>query len=280
MIEMDRSPKDYSRLDRPEILLFLFYPRREEAWRARVPEQVEEITIPVEGGVYLGARFFSSSLGSPNLLFFHGNGEIVADYDDVGEIYQGMGINFIPVDYRGYGRSTGVPTVNAMMHDCHLVLDFFMKWLAQRGRRGPILVMGRSLGSAPALELAASHPELIDGLVIESGFSRIRPLLDLFGLSMESLGLSEEDGFCNLEKIERFRKDTLIIHGEADELISVEEGRALYEASGASWKRFLRIRGAGHNDLFFRGEKEYLASVREIVKRVCEALNRECPSPS
>jgi len=48
--------------------------------------------IPANSGVALGARFFQSGAGDPNLLFFHGNGEIVADYDDTGRIYRGMGI--------------------------------------------------------------------------------------------------------------------------------------------------------------------------------------------
>lgn len=54
---------------------------------------------------------------APTLLFFHGNGEIVEDYDDIAQIYLKLGINFLPVDYRGYGRSTGSPTVTAMMRD-------------------------------------------------------------------------------------------------------------------------------------------------------------------
>src|SRR3972149_3007293 len=101
--------------------------------------------IPVGSGVVLGARFFFADPEGPSLLFFHGNGEIVADYDDMGRIYQGMGINFFPVDYRGYGRSTGSPTVSAMMHDCHLVLAFFLDMLAGKSMEGPLLVMGRSL---------------------------------------------------------------------------------------------------------------------------------------
>ena len=44
---------------------------------------------------------------APNLLFFHGNGEIAHDYDDLGSIYQKKGINFCIVDYRGYGAKRG-----------------------------------------------------------------------------------------------------------------------------------------------------------------------------
>lgn len=224
--------------------------------------------IPVESGVALGARYFPADPDGPNLLFFHGNGEIVAEYDEVGRIYQGLGISFFPVDYRGYGRSSGVPAVSAMMSDCHPVLEFFLGVLAGKGRKGSLLVMGRSLGSASALELASVNPGRIDGLIIESGFGRIAPLLELLGTNMEFLGLKEEDAFGNLEKIRRFRKDTLIIHGEEDELIPVEEGRALYDASGASRKRLLVVPGAGHNDLFMTGIQAYLNAVRNLAEAV------------
>jgi alpha-beta hydrolase superfamily lysophospholipase len=261
---MGTTSRDYSKLDRPEILHVLFHPRT-ELRHTRAQRGVEDHVIPVEGRVSLGARFFTAGPDGPNLLFFHGNGEIVADYDEAGRIYQGMGINFFPVDYRGYGRSSGTPSISAMMSDVHPVFTYFLSMLAGKRHEGPLLVMGRSLGSASALELASAYPERIDGLIVESGFARIGPLLELFGTSLESLGLREEDGFGNLEKIGRFGRDTLIIHGEEDELIPAEEGHALYEASGASRKRLLLVPGAGHNDLFVTGFQEYLNAVRNLA---------------
>ena len=66
--------------------------------------------IPVEKDEVVGGRFHMAEKSAPNILFFHGNGEIVADYDDMGPLYNRMNISFLPVDYRGYGRSTGKPT--------------------------------------------------------------------------------------------------------------------------------------------------------------------------
>ena len=78
----------------------------------------------------VGGRFHMAEKSAPNILFFHGNGEMVADYDEMGPLYNRIGINFLPVDYRGYGRSTGQPTITAMMRDCHVIFDFAKKWLA------------------------------------------------------------------------------------------------------------------------------------------------------
>jgi hypothetical protein len=127
---IDISTIDYSRLDRPEVLMFLFHPRPE--WCASpAGGESEDLLIPVERDVVIGARFHLSGSSASTILFFHGNGEIVADYDDIGHLYKGMDINFLPVDYRGYGRSTGSPTITSMMRDCHVIFDFVRKWLLE-----------------------------------------------------------------------------------------------------------------------------------------------------
>ena len=69
--------------------------------------------------------------------------------------------------------------------------------------------MGRSLGSASALELAWAHKTDIDALVIESGFALAAPLLRLLGVDTEAIGFSEEKGFRNIDKIRAFDKADL-----------------------------------------------------------------------
>jgi uncharacterized protein len=196
-----------------------------------------------------------------DILFFHGNGEIVSDYNEVAPFYTDRGLNFIPVDYRGYGQSTGTPTVTAMMEDGHKIFAFLQAWMGEKGYTGPLIVMGRSLGSAPALELAKRYQDTIDGLIIESGFAYIEPLLALMGLDMGMLGIKEDLAFQNLEKIKCFRKPTLVIHAQYDHIIIPAEGKALYEACPAQDKRMLMIAGANHNNIFMAGMNEYMNSV-------------------
>ncbi len=253
------SQVNYSVLDRPEILTLLFHPRLESS--APTTSGIS-ITIPVEEDVAIGARFHMADKAFPNILFFHGNGEIVSDYDDFGAMYNRMGINFLPVDYRGYGSSTGRPTVSAMMKDSHTILDFTTDWLQEKGYSGPLVLMGRSLGSASVLELAATHASRIDGLIVESGFAYAGPLLRLLGIDAVSLGFREEEGFGNIDKIRSFEKPTLIIHAEYDRIIPFSDARALYEHSPAKEKRLVKIPDAGHNDLFFSGLTTYLGAIK------------------
>jgi hypothetical protein len=271
----DISTIDYSTLDRPEVLMFLFHPRPEPAVspfqsadsERRTAEQ-KDIMIPVQEDIAIGARFHMTEKSGANILFFHGNGEIVADYDELAAMYKQMEINLLAVDYRGYGRSGGKPTVTNMMRDCHIIFDFVRKWLQQNNFSGPIFVMGRSLGSASVLELAAAYKNSIDGLIVESGFAYAGPLLTLLGIDFEAHGFKEEKGFRNVDKIKNFDKPTLIIHAEFDHIIPFSDGQKLYDASLSKTKKLLKIPGANHNDIFMRGLQEYLAAVKNIVDTV------------
>ncbi len=271
----DISTIDYSTLDRPEVLMFLFHPRPElEVSPFQTAESETriagrtDILIPVKNDIAIGARFHMAADSGGNLLFFHGNGEIVADYDELGAVYNQMGINLLAVDYRGYGRSGGKPTVTAMMQDCHVIFQFVRKWLQQNDFTGPILLMGRSLGSASVLELAATYKNLVDGLIVESGFAYAGPLLTLLGIDFAALGFREEKGFRNVDKIKNFDKPTLIIHAEFDHIIPYSDGQTLHDACQSADKKMLKIPGANHNDIFMRGLQEYLAAVTNIVETV------------
>ena len=238
---IDRSNSDYSHLDRPEVLMGLFHPRPEYGSIERAANAID-VLIPVENNIVVGGRFHMTEKSAPNILFFHGNGEIVSDYDDLGPLYNRMGMNFLLIDYRGYGRSTGRPTVTTMMRDCHAIFEFTKEWLEGNGYSGAFIAMGRSLGSASALELISHHKVRIDGLVLESGFANTGPLLALLGVNTSEMGFREEKGFRNLEKIRTWDKLTLVIHAEFDHIFPFSEGQALYDACPSQIKHFLRSR--------------------------------------
>jgi len=255
---INNSAINYPILDVRAVNRFLFYPRGGEPIPPST-ERIKTIIIPVEENIIIGARCHVKSKIVPNILFFHGNGEIVSDYDDFAPFFLDLGFNFIPVDYRGYGFSTGSPSVSSMMRDCHAVFSYIKDWLLAEQMSGPLLVMGRSLGSASALELAAHYSDQIDGLILDSGFAHTRPLLENLGLDPDAIGFREGDGFRNLQKIKGYQHPTLIIHGDNDEIIAVTEGRELYETCPSKVKKLLIIPGAGHNELLMYGVDDYLA---------------------
>jgi uncharacterized protein len=264
---------DYRVWDRSDILSAVFHPRP-ELGPAPADPHIKDHRIQVAKGIHVGARFHLTSPTDANLLFFHGNGEIVADYDQLGSLYGRLGINLLAVDYRGYGRSSGQPTISGMITDCHAVLDYVRSWMNGQGCTGPLAVMGRSLGSASALELASVRADEIGALIIESGFAFAIPLLRLLGVDPGSLDFSEESGFDNLNKIRKYTGPTLLIHAENDHIIPFSDAMALYRASSAQDKTLLKIKDANHNDIFLRGLDDYLQAIRGLVDRTGK-VNRQ-----
>jgi len=257
---------DYSALDRSQILSAVFHPRPDLSPEA--PEGAEDLFMPAGENESLMGRVHQGPQNGASILFFHGNGEIVSDYDELGRIYTQMGMTFIPVDYRGYGQSTGSPGISAMMRDSHAVFDFVRDWLRERGCEGPLIVMGRSLGSAPALELACNRHDELPALIIESGFAYTMPLLRLLGIDVQDLGLDEDKGLDNLNKMARVSLPCLILHAELDQIIPISHAKALYEACPSTEKTFVEIPGAGHNDIFLRDLNRYMQAIRSLADKV------------
>jgi pimeloyl-ACP methyl ester carboxylesterase len=259
----ERSDSDYSLLDHPEILNGLFHPRTEYGSIASAANTID-VSIPVESNIQVGGRFHMKETSAPNILFFHGNGEIASEYDELGIVYNRLGVNFLVVDYRGYGRSSGRPTASAMIGDCHAIFEFTKGWLGEKGFGGAFITMGRSLGSASALELISRHKDRINGLVLESSFAHTVMLLEFLGVNASEIGFSEEKGFRHLEKIRTWDKKTLIIHAEFDHFFPFSEAEALYDACPSSRKTLLKIPGANHNDIFMRGFDAYMKAVKAL----------------
>lgn len=254
----------YEIFDRTGVLEYLFHPRREPVARPSSSHR-EDLFIEVADQVFLGSSLHLASSKAPTLLFFHGNGEIVADYDNLGQLFTSQGLNFFIVDYRGYGLSSGKPMVSSMMDDSLKVFDFFKQWRYGQNLSGPLCIMGRSLGSAPAIEVAYKRSDDISCLIIESGFAWVDPLLLTLGIDMKSFNIQLRSDIENIDKIKKISQPVLIIHATDDHVISFSNGQALYQHCSSKNKFFLEIEKADHNNLFLKGMNEYL----EAVKRIC-----------
>lgn len=258
---------NYSKLDHPEVLSHIFYPLQLE--RTPLPENACDFDCTVEENIVLGCRFHAAGQEAPTIIFFHGNGETVADYDQIGARYNQFGMNFLVTTYRGYGWSTGSPSVTSMLADTDILLQKAQAWLEEKGFTGSIFVMGRSLGSAAAIDLVQRHQEVIKGLIIESGFSDTMPLTDTLGIDAEKYNITETDCFGNSEKIAEIKITTLILHGARDTTIPVQLAEKLQACSGARGKQFLMVPGADHNTMIDVGGDRYFDVIKGFVDKAC-----------
>jgi hypothetical protein len=204
------------------------------------------------------------------VLFFHGNGEIASDYDDIAPFYTERSLNLLVADYRGYGFSAGTPSIAALLADADELFTQAKTWLHANEYTGALIVMGRSLGSLCATEIAKTHQPACEGLIIESGSaSNFRNFLDMCGIvSFDDPLWEQARGFFNKDKIHSISLPTLIIHGEQDSLIPVHEAKVLYEHSGSASKKLVIIPGADHNTVMFADLETYFGSIVAFVEEI------------
>jgi pimeloyl-ACP methyl ester carboxylesterase len=256
-----RSMIDLSPLDKPAILNFIFYPRRDVS---DPPRNAFDLSIPVDPRVAISCRFYLGDSTWPWILYFHGNGEVASDYDETAPFYHQIKVNLVVADYRGYGASGGAPTLSDLVRDSHVLMTAVKEELIRRSFRQDLWVTGRSLGSISALELAYQFPDRMKGLIIESGASSVVRVFRHLGIPARGVDLERIDLECQ-KMIEKISLPSLILHGERDNLIPLEEGKHLYKYLGSERKQLVIIPSATHNDIMFVGLQTYFAAIQGFI---------------
>lgn len=252
----------YYLLDQPHILRYAFFPSKEVS---KSPDYAFDLAVPVEENIHVSCRCFIGDPGYPSLLYFHGNGEVASDYDMIAPYFFRLcAVNLLVAEFRGYGASNGSPTFAGLISDAHPILNFVSEELLKRGFREEIWIMGRSMGSVPALELANHYPEKIHGLIIESGFPCAARIVRRLQLPMSETDLKVLEDEC-LQKIRKITLPALIIHGEQDSLVSVQEAYTLERELGSAEKRLYIIPGADHNSVMADDINGYFKAIRDFI---------------
>ncbi|MFT3714180.1 MAG: alpha/beta fold hydrolase [Archangium sp.] len=220
------------------------------------PPGARDSFVEVEPGIRLHARTHLNATAFATLVFFHGNGETVGDYDELAARFTALGLEVVFFDYRGYGQSNGVPTLRALYADA-------VKCIATVERTRPVVLFGRSLGAAASAELAG-RDGLIDGLVLESGGSNLAALVARRGFPPYTLSDEERGVFDPVVKLSRCRVPALVLHGRNDDLILPREAEAAFAALASQDKQLVFVPG-GHNDLSF--SREYWDALATFVAK-------------
>lgn len=220
------------------------------------PGSLPIIHVPTDDGARIAALHLPHPTARYTLIHSHGNAEDLGHLAGILEMVRDAGeVSVIAYDYRGYGLSTGgPPTAAAATRDLETVYLWATRELGVPAER--IILHGRSVGTGPAVELAAREP--VAGLVVESGFVsafRVMTRVQLFPF----------DRFPNLRHMRDVRAPVLVVHGTEDEVIPFSHGQRLYEAAPEP-KRRLWVEGAGHNDLVQTAGGDYWTALQEFTR--------------
>jgi fermentation-respiration switch protein FrsA (DUF1100 family) len=191
------------------------------------------------------------------VLHLHGNAENISTFIAAVWWLPAAGYNVLLVDYRGYGRSEGVATIDTVHEDARLALD------AALLREGPLFVFGQSLGGSAAMYAVAHHPQRarIAGVISEGAFSGYRRIarekmnqLWLTWPLQWPLSFLFSDEYAAQDAVARLSPvPLLLVHGAADEVVPPEHARRLFEAAGEPRELWV-VPETGHIEAFTKAE--------------------------
>lgn len=185
------------------------------------------------------AWFFPAAVATaaPTVVFAHGNGELIEDWQAEMETLSRAGVNALLVEFPGYGHSEGKPTRESIRETFHEAFD----WLVEESEvpEDRIVAYGRSVGGGAASDLSLDRP--VRALALQSTFTSTA------AMAREALlpGFLVLDRFDNQRAVAAFDGPVLLMHGVEDEVISYDHAEALARA-----REGLEITqiDCGHND--------------------------------
>jgi pimeloyl-ACP methyl ester carboxylesterase len=222
--------------------------------------------VETSGGSKLACHRHEVGGDAPTVVFFHGNGEVVADYvPDLPSLLGRLGCSSVLVEYRGYGGSTGRPGLQAMVDDVGAVLS------AIDVPDSHLILFGRSIGSIAAIRGILLRPRAF-GLVIDSGIFDVleriteRVTADELGIDASELADTIARELDPGRALAGFRGRSLIMHTRHDDLVDVSHAERLFETS-CEPKRLVIFDRGDHNNIFEENRAEYVRALEELIAR-------------
>jgi fermentation-respiration switch protein FrsA (DUF1100 family) len=234
-----------------------YFPERQRtAPRAVGLPEAEEAVLNTADGERVIVWHVPPREEQPVFLYFHGNGGSLRWRDERFRALIADGSGLVALSYRGYGGSSGRPTERGLIEDAAAAHAFAIaRYPDER-----IVLWGESLGSALALALAAEKP--VGSLVLEAPFTSAADV-GARHYWFVPVRLFMKDQFRSDLRAGKVMAPVLVVHGESDAVVPIMLGERLYGLIQAP-KRFVRVAGAGHNDL---GARAVEAAKRFIAEQ-------------
>lgn len=202
-------------------------------------------------GLRLSAFYRAAAPGRKTILFFHGNGDNMLGAIEATRGPAATGHGLMLVEYRGYGGNPGSPDEAGLYADGEAA----MRWLADAGVDAhQIVIVGNSIGSGPATEMALRHD--VAALILVSGLSDLASVVRRQAPFVPRWLV--RDRFDNAVKLARVKAPVYLMHGDADTLVTPDNLDRLLSARPDA--TVARVAGAGH-------ELAYTAPAQAILTK-------------
>lgn len=205
------------------------------------------------------------------VLHFHGNAENRTSHFHFVSWLARRGYDVVVFDYRGYDGSSGTPGREGLYRDARRALAAVCASFS-----GPRFLLAQSLGGAVLVPALADSPDqsCYRAVVIDSSFASYRGMaeakLEDFGVPAflraplrYLVGIAHEPSSA----APRVTVPALVLHGDADPVVPIEQGRRLFDALGSLDKDFVVIPAAGHTAAFAHDSSPYEAIAASFFER-------------
>ena len=220
--------------------------------------QCEELWIESDDGELLYAWYCRARRPIASAVYCHGNTGNLTNTAHVMPHLLDSGINVLIFDYRGFGRSSGRPTMHGVIADALAVARYHEKI---RPKNLPSILYGYSLGGAIAAQVMRHHS--FDGLILQSTFTNL-PDVTRVVFPRVPLHLLSGRLFDTIGVIRELRVPLLILHGKEDEVCPCWMAHSLFEAC-SSVKQMQLIEGGLHKDLWVRDADSLVWAVNRFA---------------
>jgi uncharacterized protein len=243
---------------------FAFYPNKTSIIKQEdLPEYVKLVEIPTSDNLLIQALYYHNEylkFEDKLIIYFHGNAENM--YSRLKEAQQlfNFGYNVLIISYRGYAKSQGKPTEKGIYIDGESALEYSKNQLGYD--LGNIIIYGRSIGTTVAVEI--SQKKLIEKLILITPLSNGKDFAKSKGLGY--LNSMVGNAFDSINKLQNIEVPLLIIHGNRDNVVSIDDGRKLFN-SYKHEKIFIEIDGGGHNNLEKINPQLFWGSIESFLEK-------------
>ena len=206
---------------------------------------VRAVTFDTADGLRLNGWLFTLERAEPRgtVLVFNGNAGNRAYRVPLATALVRRGFRVLLFDYRGFGDNPGSPSERGLAHDARAAREYLV------GRRDVdatrLIYFGESLGTAVAVELAMEHPPA--ALILRSPFTSMADV-GQYHYWWLPVRLLIRDRFETLQRIGRVKSPLLVIAGERDSIVPIDQSRRVHDSAVNVPKQFLSIPNADHND--------------------------------
>jgi len=236
----------------------IYFPMREiTALPGLVGLPYEEIHFYTSDNKRLNGWFIANNKAEFTVVFCHGNaGNIGHRLEKILMLYD-LGLSIFIFDYRGYGKSEGVPSESGLFKDANAAYNYLTE--ERKIGKNNIILYGESIGGVVAIDLAQKVS--VRALVTEETFTSIKDMARMAYPFIPHFVFSSK--FNAVSRMKNVICPKLIIHSVDDEIVPFHMGEKLFNEA-SPMKIFLKIRGT-HNTAFSDSKKQFVEGIRSFL---------------